>query len=190
MSHYVDALETIYCTNCGVSSTTETCKRCMEMTQCPSCKRRLPSYCYFAGSGSLCEVRRVANITVFIDVVVAAVAADVVVFMNVSVVTRLCNTFVQVVWFYTHKYNHRTTHCRVAPENDTDHISEALWVVSWQRSNSQLQGAMCCSNRSSTETVTKFSNRWMNTGVNMGIVCLFVCFGVYGQLGDRLRLLS
>ena len=97
MSHYVDAHETIYCTNCGVSSTTETCKRCMEMTQCPSCKRRLPSYCYFAGSGSLCEVSRVANITVFIDVVVAAVAADVVVFMNVSVVTRLCNTFVQVV---------------------------------------------------------------------------------------------
>jgi len=47
-------------------------------------------------TGSLCEVRRVANITVFIDVVVAAVAADVV-FMNVSVVTRLCNTFVQGV---------------------------------------------------------------------------------------------
>ena len=188
MSHYVDAHETIYCTNCGVSSTTETCKRCMEMTQCPSCKRRLPSYCYFAGSDSLCEVRRVANITVVIDVVVAAVAAAVVVFYECV----CCNTFVQHVFTssmilhtqkkhtHTNKYNHRTTRCRVARENDTDHISEALWVVSWQRSNFQLQGPIHCSKGSSIETVTKFSNRWMNTGVNMGIVCLFVCFGVYG----------
>ena len=189
MSHYVDALEKIYCTNCGVSSTTETCKRCMEMTQCLSCKRRLPSYCYFAGSGSLCEVRRVANITVFIDVVVAAVAADVVVFYECV----CCNTFVQHVCtssmiLYTLIQSSYYTLQSCTRKRYRPHIRSALGGVVTEiefpvtRTDVLLELFV---HRNRHEIQQSVGEYWRQHGY-----CLLVRFGVYGQLGDRLRLLS
>ena len=185
MSHYVDALETIYCTNCGVSSTTETCKRCMEMTQCPSCKRRLPSYCYFAGSDSLCEVRRVANITVVIDVVVAAVAAAVVVFYECV----CCNTFVQHVFtssmiLHTHIHTNTISVRRVAELHEktipTTYQKRSGWCPDRDRISSYKDRYIARKVHPSKPSRNSAIGGWILVSTWVLFVCLFVCFGVYG----------